>query len=251
MNILCFRYYPSYSEEENNVDVVWQFGNAEYLSYLFSVQLERNKYLFNILQQKFLKDSYAQELMTLRADESTYPIYLEKRRKKRSHLLDAYMILQEDLLPMDESTIYQEGYNTEVYVVVLLEGVKYLGHLYAWISPDRSMLFAMGIRKSIEFMIENTKLNVAPYLFEGVRQLALNLGYKQFSIVSPYPHVASILSKLGFSEQNVKYEQIGISPSYSDIEQYEFIATEDRDVYTSGNLLEPISVNPTNILIQH
>lgn len=251
MNILCFRYYPSYSDQKNSVDIGWQIGNAEYLSYLFSLQLERNKFLFNLLEQKFIKDSYAQELNTLRSNESTYPIYLEKRRKKRSPILDAYTILQEDLLPMDENVIYQEGYNTVVYVVALIEEVKYLGHIYAWISPDRSRLFAMGIRKSIESMIENTKVNVAPYLFEGVRQLTLNLGYKEFSIVSPYPHVSNILSKLGFSEQNMKYEQIGISPSYSDVEQYEFVATEDRDVYTSGNLLQPMTTNPTSIVIQH
>ena len=52
-------------------------------------------------------------------------------------------------------------------------------------------------------------------------------------------------------EQNMKYEQIGISPSYSDVEQYEFVATEDRDVYTSGNLLQPMTTNPTSIVIQH
>jgi hypothetical protein len=35
----------------------------------------------------------------------------------------------------------------------------------------------MGIRKSIELILENNKdISVAPYLFEGIRLLALSLG---------------------------------------------------------------------------
>jgi hypothetical protein len=72
----------------------------------------------------------------LRSDEATYPLYLQKRKEKRSSLADAYTTLVEDLLPMDESALYQEGYNTTVYAIVLVSQGRYLGHIYAWISPD-------------------------------------------------------------------------------------------------------------------
>jgi hypothetical protein len=35
-----------------------------------------------------------------------------------------------------------------------------------------------------------------------------------------------MLESLGFKEQNIKYGDIGISPSYYDIDQYEFVSDE-------------------------
>lgn len=108
-----------------------------------------------------------------------------------------------DTFERDEYAMRQENFDVYTYAIVVTHNNEYYGHIYAWRSPvEKNRLLVMGIRKRIDSItMENGLKNVSHLILEGARILALSLGCNILTVSHPFPVMASISEKLGFTHE--------------------------------------------------
>ena len=100
----------------------------------------------------------------------------------------------------------------DIFAVVLLERNFYYGHVFCWFSPDKSIIFMMGIQSNIiNSLLENPIKGVSSYLLEAVRKFGLINGSKNISVPYPIGGMQTRLLKLGFEKKIITSEVIGNS----------------------------------------
>jgi len=106
-------------------------------------------------------------------------------------------------------------FDSDLYAIVLLKENNYIGHIYSWISPNNSdYCFALGIRRSVHFLFEESEKSVSRKLFEGVRQFALKKGAKTINVDSPNFNMFGILEHYCFESNPIDSSLLGKNLSY-------------------------------------
>jgi hypothetical protein len=104
-----------------------------------------------------------------------------------------------------------EEFNVEIYAIVLIDCGEYHGHIYSWLSPDKKVCCAMGIRTGIDApLLKSTNCglkNASGYLLEGVRRFALHKKVSEVVIANPIPVMRGILTMLGFKSFKMTHKE--------------------------------------------
>lgn len=112
--------------------------------------------------------------------------------KKLSYSYTEILSRDEDVLTGDTSK--------SIYAVVCIHNNRYVGHIYAWLSNDKSTILAMGIRSRIDYcLVKERVTGVSKLLLEGVRLLGIHLNCGFISIAYPMGIMPIILRELGFT----------------------------------------------------
>jgi hypothetical protein len=156
---------------------------------------------------------------------------------------------QWDVLSRDHDALNHVSEYRDLHAVVLLDkNNEYTGHIYTWLSPDEKHLIAIGIRSRIDMLFERSQNrgmnNVADYLLEALRLLALRFGAVDIIIPKPLKNMQILLiDRYHFQTQTISVEILKSPMLFQD----PFI--NQITVYTFNKLDQPITLNMMSLTI--